>query len=88
VIQRAISKVRNEHPPLAGDDARWLVEIEKRRDTSLPDSSPESIRRLSRLLDTYLVLYVSGGKAWYDVHPLDRDEVFRAAKSLPGAATV
>jgi hypothetical protein len=86
VIERAIINVRNEYLPIAGDDARWLAEIERRRDTALPDSSPESIGRLSRFLDTHLVLYLTNGKDWYDVHPLIRDEVIALAKSPPMTA--
>ncbi len=80
VVSRAIVNVRNEYLPIAVEDARWLDKISQRRDTSLPDSKPESIGRLSRFLDTHLVLYLTNGKDWYDVHPLIRDEAAALAQ--------
>jgi hypothetical protein len=80
VIERAIADIRSEFLPIAVDDARWLDKIAKRRDTALPDSTPESIGRLSRFLDTHLVLFLTNGKDWYDLHPLIREEVAALAK--------
>ncbi|MBI4027859.1 MAG: hypothetical protein HY360_22935 [Verrucomicrobia bacterium] len=80
VLERAIVNVRNEYLPIATEDARWLAEIEKRRDPALPNAAPESIGRLSRFLDTHLVLYLTNGEDWYDIHPLIRDEVNDLAK--------
>ena len=85
VIERAILNVRNEYLPISLDDARWLAQIEARRKTALPDSTPESVGRLSRFLDTHLVLYLTNGEDWYDVHPLIRDEVCALAKLAPPA---
>lgn len=79
-IERAIVNIRGEFLPIAVDDAVWLDKIAKQRDTALPDSKPESIGRLSRFLDTHLVLYLTNGEDWYDVHPLIRDEVAELAK--------
>lgn len=83
VIERAIINVRNEYLPIAVEDALWLEKIGQRRDTALPDSKPESIGRLSRFLDTHLVLYLTNGKDWYDLHPLIRDDVAALAKPPP-----
>jgi hypothetical protein len=80
VVDRAIINVRNEYLPIAVDDAQWLDRISQRRDASLPDSKPESIGRLSRYLDSHLVLYLTNGKDWYDIHPLIRDEAAKLAK--------
>ncbi|MEI7940694.1 MAG: hypothetical protein WCK27_28800 [Verrucomicrobiota bacterium] len=80
VLDRAIINVRNEFLPIAVEDARWLQEIALRRNTALPDSQPESIGRLSRFLDTHLVLYLTNGADWYDLHPLIREEVAELAK--------
>jgi len=80
VIERAIANIRSEFLPIAVDDAKWLDKIAKQRDTALPDSKPESIGRLSRFLDTHLVLYLTNGKDWYDLHPLIREEVSALAK--------
>jgi len=80
VVNRAIVNIRNEYLPIAVDDARWLERISQTRDTSLPDLRPDSVGRLSRFLDTHLVLYLTNGKDWYDVHPLIRDEVSILAK--------
>jgi len=43
------------------------------------------VGRLSRFLDTHLVLYLTNGEDWYDVHPLIRDEVCALAKLAPPA---
>jgi hypothetical protein len=83
VVGRAIANVRNEYLPIAVEDGRWLAEIEARRKTALPDSAPDSIGRLSRFLDTHLVLYLTNGEDWYDVHPLIRDEACALAKLPP-----
>lgn len=80
VVNRAIINVRNEYLPIAVEDAQWLDRISQTRDTSLPDSKPESVDRLSRFLDTHLVLYLTNGQDWYDVHPLIRDEAAALAK--------
>ena len=87
VLDRAIINVRNEFLPIAVEDACWLQEISRRRDTALPNSLPESIGRLSRFLDTHLVLYLTNGEDWYDLHPLIREEVAELAKKpLPKKA--
>ncbi len=80
VLERAVANIRNEFRPIADDDARWLAEIGRRRDTALPDSSPESVGRLSSFLDAHLVLYLANGEGWYDIHPLIREEVEALAK--------
>jgi hypothetical protein len=87
VLDRAVINVRNEYLPIAIEDAHWLQQISLRRDTALPNSQPESIGRLSRFLDTHLVLYLTNGEDWYDLHPLIRDEVEVLAKQpLPAKA--
>lgn len=80
VLERAIVNVRNEYLPIAIEDARWLELIGQRRDLSLPNSTPETIGRVSRFLDSHLVLFLTNGKDWYDLHPLIRDEVSSLAK--------
>jgi len=81
VVQRAIANVRNEYLPIATEDARWLAEIGQRRTPALPSAAPEHIARLSRFLDSHLVMYLTNGQDWYDIHPLVRDEVTALAKS-------
>ena len=80
VIDRAIVNVRNQYLPIAIEDAFWLEKIDRLRDTALPDSKPENIGRLSRFLDSHLVLYLTNGEDWYDLHPLIREEVAALAK--------
>jgi hypothetical protein len=80
VIERAIINVRNQYLPIALEDAFWLEKISRQRDTALPDAKPENIGRLSRFLDSHLVLYLTNGEDWYDLHPLIRDEVATLAK--------
>jgi hypothetical protein len=80
-MDRAIIEVRSRFLPIALDDARWLVEIERERSTLLKTSDAAEINRLTRFLDTHLVLYLRNGEEWYDLHPLIRDEVQKIAKS-------
>jgi hypothetical protein len=80
VMDRAVANVRNEFGGIAVEDARWLAEIGKWRNTVLPDSSPENVGRLSGFLDTHLVLYLTNGEDWYDIHPLIREQVEALAK--------
>ena len=83
VIERAIVNVRNEYLPIAVEDSRWLAEIEKQRVTALPSSSSEHVSRLSRFLDSHLVLYLTNGKDWYDIHPLIRETVAELSAKKP-----
>ena len=50
----------------------------------LRSDTEEDINRLTRFLDSHIVLYLRNGTEWYDIHPLVRDEVSRivAAQSL------
>ena len=80
VLERAIVNVRNEYLPIAIEDAHWLDKIAASRGLALPDSSPQSVGRVSRFLDTHLVLYLTNGDDWYDIHPLVRDTVSELAK--------
>lgn len=80
VVDRAIVEIRNQFRAVSDEDARWLEAIARRRDQALPNSEPETIARLSRFLDTHLVLYLTNGEDWYDVHPLIRDEVAALAE--------
>ncbi len=74
-IQNAIQAVRSNFLPIAITDALWLDQIEKLRTSVLPSTGPEDVGRLTRLLDTHFVLYLTNGKEWYDIHPLIREEV-------------
>jgi hypothetical protein len=80
VLEQAIVDVRRQFLPIALDDARWLHQIGLDRQTNLKDTSPENVDRLSRFLDTHLVLYLTNGEDWYDLHPLVREEVRTLAK--------
>jgi hypothetical protein len=74
-IDRAIVRVRSNFLPIAIEDARWLADIERERDTLLRTTDAIEVNRLTRFLDTHVVLYLKNGTEWYDVHPLVRDEV-------------
>lgn len=74
-IEKAIAAVRSTFLPIAVEDAKWLDQIAKLRASALPSASPEDVGRLTRFLDSHLVLYLRNGEDWYDVHPLIRKEV-------------
>jgi hypothetical protein len=81
VIHSSIVDVRSTFLPIAYDDAIWLGKIADSRASGLPDTSPDSVSRFTRFLDTHFVLYLRNGEEWYDIHPLIRDEVDRIVKS-------
>jgi hypothetical protein len=58
-----------------------LAEIERERKALLRTREPAEINRLTRFLDTHVVLYLKNGEEWYDVHPLVRDEVLSIASA-------
>ena len=74
-VDRAIVRVRSNFLPISIADAQWLAEIERERATLLKTTDAAEIQRLTRFLDTHVVLYLKNGDEWYDVHPLVRNEV-------------
>ena len=50
-------------------------------------TEPEEINRLTRFLDTHVVLYLKNGEEWYDVHPLIRKEVATIAGAAAAEAS-
>ncbi len=74
-INAAIINARSQLLPLSIESVRWLHRIEQTRTPALPDDSPESVSRMTRFIDTHLVLYLTNGEEWYDVHPLIRNEI-------------
>jgi len=75
VVDHAISVLRRDFLPIAANDATWLAKIATDRKTGLPDLEPATVNRFTRFIDNGRVLYFLNGDAWYDVHPLIRDEV-------------
>lgn len=78
-IEAAIVRVRSNFLPISLEDAQWLAQIERERATLLKNREPAEIARLTRFLDTHVVLYLKNGDEWYDVHPLIREEVCKIA---------
>jgi hypothetical protein len=76
-VESAIASVRRGFLPIPIDDAKWLEKIAHQRAAALPSGAAETVSRLTRFLDTHLVLYFINGEEWYDIHPLIRDEVAR-----------
>jgi len=81
VVNAAVLDVRSSFLPIAYDDAVWLCKVADTRDSGLKDTSPESVSRFTRFLDTHFVLYLRNGEEWYDIHPLIRKEVAAIAKT-------
>jgi hypothetical protein len=81
VIKAAILDIRSSFLPIAFDDAVWLSKVAETRDSGLQDTSPESVSRFTRFLDTHFVLYLRNGQEWYDIHPLIREEVNKIVRS-------
>jgi hypothetical protein len=53
----------------------------------LKTNEPTEVNRLTRFLDTHMVLYLKNGTEWYDVHPLVRDEVKAIVAKTAAAVT-
>ncbi len=79
VIQGTVRSIRDQFLPIPIDDAIWLAEIERRRESCIRNSEPETVARLALFLDFHYVLFLRNGEDWYDVHPLIRDDVMRIA---------
>ncbi len=77
-IEEAVASVRRNFLPLAIEDALWLYRIATTRHPSF--QSAADVGRLTRFLDSHLVLYFSDTEEWYDVHPLVRPEVERVVR--------
>ncbi len=78
-VASAILAVRTSFLPVALDDALWLAEVSETRRCALRSPSHENVGRLTRLIDTHLVLYLRNGEEWYDVHPLVLPDVLEIA---------
>ena len=77
VLDSVINAARRDLLPIAREDAKVLGQIGALRDTALGQIDERSIERLSNFLDEHRVIYFVNGAAWYDIHPLIRDEVKR-----------
>lgn len=86
-IDAAIIQVKSDFLPISLEDAKWLAEIECQHETVLKSSEPAEINRLTKFLDTHIVLYLRNGEEWYDVHPMVREEVRAIAAKAAAAAT-
>jgi hypothetical protein len=85
-MEEAILGVKSNFLPIAIDDAKWLAAIERERASLLKSSTDAAeINRLTKFLDTHVVLYLKNGEEWYDVHPLIRKEVVAIAQAAAAA---
>jgi hypothetical protein len=83
IIKETIEAATREMLPIADDDADWLWRIHEDHEFPLP--SIEQLPRLSRFLDTHVVLCYRNGREWYDIHPLILDDVKRQVERLSPA---
>lgn len=79
-MDAAIASLRSSFLPIPVDDAVWLHEIGRIRDSLLKDRTAESVQRMTFFLDTHCALILRNGEEWYDVHPIIRDEVAEIVK--------
>ena len=77
IIEQAIIEVRSHFMPIPVEDARWLSQIAKEKASPLRNDSADEVGRLTRFLDSHIILYLRNGEEWYDIHPLVREEVAR-----------
>ena len=81
VVTGTINAATRNFPPLSLEDAKWLRQIERTRDISFSAVNHLTVERASKFLDTHRVIYFVKGDAWYDVHPLLRDQIDRVLRS-------
>ena len=81
VVTGTINAATRNFPPLSLEDAKWLRQIERTRDISFSAVNHLTVERASKFLDTHRVIYFVNGDAWYDVHPLLRDQIDRVLRS-------
>lgn len=80
LVTETIQAATREMLPVADEDARWLLRINENHEFPLP--SIEQLPRLSRFLDTHVVLCYRNGKEWFGVHPLILEDVRRQVARL------
>jgi hypothetical protein len=80
LVTETIEAATREMLPIADEDAKWLLRINENHEFPLP--SIEQLPRLSRFLDTHVVLCYRNGKEWFDVHPLILDDMRRQVARL------
>ncbi len=89
LITAAIVSLRSSFLPIPVQNAFWLNEIGRKRDSLLKDTSAASVRQMTLFLDTHCVTIHCNGTEWYDVHPILRDEVeeiVRREQAMPPVA--
>ena len=87
-VDGAIRAIRGNFLPISIEDAHWLAMIGELHTTALPTTDPVVVHRLTRFLDTHLVLFLRNGEDWYDLHPLIRDEVAQIVAQHPQAGSI
>jgi len=87
LVDSAINRLRQQFAIIAREDARRLAEIGRDRAHGLPSTEPREVSWLSRALDDHSVLFFMDDDAWFDIHPLIRDEVSKLAPPEPAAET-
>ena len=83
LVTETIEAATREMLPIADEDAQWLWRIHSDHEFPLP--SIDQLPRLSRFLDTHVVLCFRNGKEWYDVHPLIVADVKKQVARLQAA---
>lgn len=78
-IDRAIAELRRDFLPIALDDAKLLHEVARVQDLAPESMDAPTVEKLSYFLNSHMVAYFMNGAAWYDIHPLIRDDVARLA---------
>jgi energy-coupling factor transporter ATP-binding protein EcfA2 len=73
IIERAKQQLLKELTPIAIDDAQWLSRTHLKKDLVMDSTS--DLPRITRLLDSNLIMNYQNGEPWYDIHPLIVDEI-------------
>jgi len=84
LVTETVEAATRDMLPIADEDALWLWRIHGDHEFPLP--SIVQLPRLSRFLDTHVVLCFRNGKEWYDVHPLILGDVRKQVARLKTAA--
>lgn len=84
VIERAIADLRRDFLPIALDDAKLLHDVARVQNLAPESMDASTIEKLSYFLNSHMVAYFMNGTAWYDIHPLIRDEVAKLTSETAG----
>lgn len=85
IIDGAIDNHRDSFLPLSLAHSQYLLQFERERQCSFPNTKPETIYDVTTLFNNHYAFLMRNSALWCDVHPLLREII---AKNIARAATI